>query len=461
MLTVKIAYIGGGSRGWARTLMNDLAQQNDFLAEVALYDINVESAEKNAKIGNDLALREDVIGKHTYTVASTLEAALTGAKFVVLSILPGTFEEMASDVHLPEKYGIYQSVGDSSGPGGILRALRTVPIYAEFARAIEKYCPDAWVINYTNPMTLCTAALYRVFPGIKAFGCCHEVFNTQKLIARAFQEHYGEKISHKDVRIDVTGINHFTWITGAKYKEYDLFELYREFAQKYRNDGYYLDSNKTNKTDYFAYDNKVKFDLFLRFGAIAAAGDRHLAEFCPGKWYLENPEEVDRWGFSLTPVSWRVQNMEERIAKTDRIYNGEEPFKLYRSDEEGVLLMKALLGVIPPFVTNCNLPNRGQAPDLALGAIVETNAVFSSDAVTPVCAQPLPKGAHALVERIVNEQAMLLDAAINSDYALAFECMLADPLVTVTPKQAKQMYLEMLRNTEQYLPKVSEYLDKN
>ena len=98
--TVKIAYIGGGSRNWARTLMNDLAKQNDFIAEVYLYDIDLEAAEKNAKIGNDLAQRADVIGKHTYVVATTLKEALDGAKFVVLSILPGTLKEMDSDVHL-------------------------------------------------------------------------------------------------------------------------------------------------------------------------------------------------------------------------------------------------------------------------------------------------------------------------------------------------------------------------
>ncbi len=459
---IKIAYIGGGSRGWARILMTDLAKEEALEAEVALYDIDIEAAKKNAKIGNDLSAREDILGKHTYVVAGTLAEALTGANFVVLSILPGTFKEMTSDVHLPEKYGIYQSVGDTSGPGGILRALRTVPIYAGFARAIEKYCPNAWVLNYTNPMTMCTSALYRVFPKIKAFGCCHEVFGTQKLLAAALKEMRGIEIPYKKVEVTVTGVNHFTWITRAKYQNIDLFDVYREFAMKHREEGYLHNPKVTHKDNYFTSAERVKFDLFLRFGTIAAAGDRHLAEFCPGKWYLASPECADAWRFALTPVSYRIDNLKERIEKTERIYSGEEPFVLSETGEEGVMLMKALLGIIPPVVTNCNLPNIGQAPDLPLGAVVETNAQFSSDSLKPVMADTLPVPVRNLVTRISNEQLALLDACLAHDYEAAFECLLVDPLVSsLTPEDAKKMYLEMLENTKEYLPEVEEYLRQN
>ena len=109
--------------------------------------------------------------------------ALRGADFVVLSIEPGPTEARYADLVIPAKYGILQPVGDTTGPGGIARALRAVPIYTDFALKIERYCPKAWVINYTNPMTLCMAALYAATPKIKAFGCCHEVFHTQKRLA--------------------------------------------------------------------------------------------------------------------------------------------------------------------------------------------------------------------------------------------------------------------------------------
>ena len=161
---VKIAYVGGGSRGWAWGLMSDLASCEDMEGDVYLYDIDFEAAKANEIIGNKYKELENAKSKWNYLAAKTPKEALTGADFVVISILPGTFDEMESDVHAPEKYGIYQSVGDTSGPGGIVRAMRTIPMYEEIAGYIKEYCPDAWVISYTNPMTLCIKTLFRVFP---------------------------------------------------------------------------------------------------------------------------------------------------------------------------------------------------------------------------------------------------------------------------------------------------------
>ena len=136
---------------------------------------------------------------------------IEGADFVVISILPGTFDEMESDVHTPEKYNIYQSVGDTAGPGGILRALRTIPMFEEIAENIKKYCPDAWVINYTNPMTMCVKTLYKVFPEIKAFGCCHEVFGTQKTACKMHLKILKviKDVKREDIKVNVVGVNHF------------------------------------------------------------------------------------------------------------------------------------------------------------------------------------------------------------------------------------------------------------
>ena len=161
---IKIAYIGGGSRGWAWGLMSDLAACSDISGEVYLYDIDFQAAYSNEVIGNMFNECENAKSSWSYHAVKNIGEALNGANFVILSILPGTFDEMESDVHTPEKYGIYQPVGDTTGPGGIIRAMRTVPMYEYFAENIKKFCPSAWVINYTNPMTLCVKTLYRVFP---------------------------------------------------------------------------------------------------------------------------------------------------------------------------------------------------------------------------------------------------------------------------------------------------------
>ena len=198
---LQIAYIGGGSRGWAWTFMTDLAMDEELSGTIRLYDIDAEAAKHNEIIGNRLSSREDVVGKWNYTVSDSLQSALTGADFIVISILPGTFDEMAVDVHMPERLGIYQSVGDTAGPGGAMRALRTIPMYVEIAQAIRAYAPKAWVINYTNPMSLCVKTLYYVFPEIKAFGCCHEVFGTQKVLNGILEETMGLKnVKREDIR---------------------------------------------------------------------------------------------------------------------------------------------------------------------------------------------------------------------------------------------------------------------
>lgn len=126
---IRLAYIGGGSRGWAWKFMTDLAMEPAMGGQVLLYDIDRDAAQANAVIGNRIDQMPGVQGRWKYRTADLLEEALTGADFVVISILPGTFDEMEVDVHLPERLGVWQSVGDTTGPGGIIRALRTLPMY--------------------------------------------------------------------------------------------------------------------------------------------------------------------------------------------------------------------------------------------------------------------------------------------------------------------------------------------
>ncbi|MBQ9964178.1 MAG: alpha-glucosidase/alpha-galactosidase [Clostridia bacterium] len=450
---VKIAYIGGGSRGWAWTLMKDLALAENFEGEVALYDIDYKAAQDNEIIGNKI--REDFpeASQWSYKAVKTLKEALTDANFVVVSILPGTFKEMGSDVHTPEKYGIYQPVGDTVGPGGIIRALRTIPMFEEIGNAVREYCPNAWVINYTNPMTVCTRTLYRVFPEIKMFGCCHEVFETLKLLCKSLDQIGGiPGVKRNQIKANVTGVNHFTWITEAKYGNIDLLPLYREYANKRRAEGEKPPENDGNWMNRaFQTHELVKFDLFDRYGVIAAAGDRHLAEFCPKSWYTSSPEQVAEYGFGLTPIQWRLKDLDERLQKSRDLIEGKEKFKLDQSGEEGVLQMKAILG-LGDMVTNVNIPNQGQIPNLPLGAVVETNAVFSADSVKPVCAGDLPETLYGLIAPIVAEQELVVEAGLTRDLELAFKAFMADPHVqTLSLQDARALFDEMVENTKEYL----------
>ncbi len=453
---VRIAYIGGGSTDWAWRLMNDLAANDKMNGTVALYDINYESAAKNALIGEKYNTAEGARSHWNYHTCTTLGEALTGADFVVISILPATFDEMESDVHTPEKYGIYQSVGDTTGPGGIVRAMRTVPMYEEFARSIKEYCPRAWVINYTNPMTVCVRTLYKTFPQVKAFGCCHEVFGTQWLLADIAQETLGiDGLKRQDIAINPVSVNHFTWLTKAYYKNIDLFPYYKEFCKKKAENLAGKPKAKAEQ-NFFASEEMVKIDLFNRFGYIAAAGDRHLAEFCPGNWYLSSPERVREMHFELTPVWWRKQNRKERIDHQKRLLNGEEKLEITGTDEEGVLQMNALLG-LGDMVTNINIPNYGQIPNLPLGAVVETNALLRGDCVVPVFAGEIPKPIHPLVSRICAQQELIVQGTNQRDPSVIFAAFSNDPLVTCTLSDAKKLFIEMCDKTAPYLKSYNDW----
>lgn len=440
---VKIAYIGGGSRGWAHTLMNDLAMCGELTGEVSLYDIDKPMATLNARWGRRVNDSPQAKSQWRYTVASSLAAALKGADFVVASIQPGPIEMMGHDLEIPRRYGILHPVGDTVGPAGLCRSLRAVRDYAAIARAIQQHAPDAWVINFTNPMTACTRTLYKVFPGIKAFGCCHEVFGTQTRLAGLLKEYHGIEAAREEIRVNVLGVNHFTWVDKAFYKDIDLLGLYRRKMNQ-KGQVRQITPEELNTKDCFGHFGQVGYDLFRRYGIIAAAGERHLVEFVP--YYLKDEATLNRWGVQLTLYSYRQEryvNMPKQFRK--RLAQA-KPFELHPSHEEAVRQMKAVLGM-GDFRTNVNLPNVGQIEGLPREAVVETNAHFAHDSVKPELSGRLPQAIEAHVLRTVYSQEMIVQAALTGDKDLAFQAFLNDPLMSLPTDHAWKMFNEMIQAT--------------
>jgi len=454
---LKICYIGGGSRNWAWVLMQDLAFEKEIGGTIELYDLKHDDAVTNEIIGNKL-MAEHNEGKWKFHANPSLGDALNASDFVFISILPGDFEEMAVDVHMPEKFGIYQSVGDTAGAGGIIRALRTIGQFRDIAREIKKYAPDAWVINYTNPMNICTRTLYKEFSQIKAFGCCHEVFHTQKLLAKVIEE---EKladlgsIKREEIKVNVLGINHFTWIDKAFWNDIDIFPLYKKFCDKYSGTGFKdksskieTDADTIERQKLFGSTDRVKMDLFRRYELIAAAGDRHLAEFCPPSWYLSSPQTAEDWGFALTPVSWRIKDREKLKEKAKSYREGLQTMTPVQSGEEGIKIVKALLG-LSNLVTNVNLPNKGQMPQIPAGAIAETNAVFSKNKIEPVSANMLHVDLEALVMHHVLCYEGIIEAVFENDIEKAFRVFSHDYAVQkLNLADARSLFNEMCAATK-------------
>lgn len=448
---VKIAYVGGGSLNWAPNLMADLAQDDRLAAEVCLYDLNVDAARRNARMGERFA----EVSRGTparYTVATSLSEALTGADVVVVSILPGRFDDMANDIGIPARYGIPQAVGDTVGPGGFVRALRSVPMLAEIGRAIGEYAPKAYVCNLTNPMSVLTGALYRAFPDIRCWGECHEVTKIRKQVAWIANQKAGTaRYTHRDVEVNVLGINHFTFVDRMALDGRDMLPDYAEFARTHARGGWVAaEPDPDNEfARYFEDRSRVKFDLYRRFGIPAAAGDRHLVEFLPAGEYMDNYAD---WNFGLTPVEFRVRHAAQRRQRAEDLAEGRADPAPKRSDEALVDQIAALMGG-GAHVSNVNLPNRGQIENLPMGAIVETNALFSGLGVTALMAGRLPDALAPIVADHATRQTGLLDAMMAQDYGGLFDMFRTDPLVApMADADARAMFNDMLRATAAYLP---------
>ena len=249
------------------------------------------------------------------------------------------------------------------------------------------------------------------------------------------------------------GINHFTWLDKASYKGIDLFPVYRDYIDSHYEEGYNEpDKNWANST--FDCAHRVKFDLFRRYGLIAAAGDRHLAEFMPGGEYLKDPETVSSWKFSLTTVDWRKADLQKRLDRSHRLVSGEEEIKLEPSGEEGILLIKSLCG-LERSISNVNIPNTAlQIANLPADAVVETNAVFSLDSIQPIVAGTIPEQVKTLIAPHVENHERILKAALTYDRALVCEAFLADPLVKgrASEEEVQTLVNDMIANTLNYLP---------
>lgn len=449
-IRLKIAYLGGGSRGWAHMLMQDLALCPYLCGEVHLYDLNPDAARLNAELGAWIQRQPGAVGEWNYCVSPDIQEALRGADFVICSIQPGPLEAMEQDLAIPARYGLLYPVGDTIGAPGLLRGLRAALIYEGFAQQIAALCPQAWVINYTNPMTICTRTLTRVCPDLKVFGCCHEVFGTQELLAELASLYWDiPRPARREIAVNVTGINHFTWLDRATYQGRDLLALLRHHLAQEGVLRPYTREEVESWGSYFACAHQVKYSLFQRYGLLPAAGDRHIAEFVPG--FLVDEETVYRYGFSLTPMAYRYARWAEAPAQTKALMDGERPWALQHSSEEGVEQICALLG-LGDLMTNCNLPNQGQIANLPLEAVVETNAYFSQDSVRSLTAGPLPAGVLNLVEPHVRNQELLVEAALRRDADLAFQAVLSDPLTHLPVDRAWAMFQEMLQATKAYLP---------
>ncbi|WP_459807950.1 family 4 glycosyl hydrolase [Halopiger thermotolerans] len=451
---VTIAYVGGGSRQWAPNLIRDLAQ-SDLHGQVRLYDEYYESAQLNAEFGNWVHGEADVdpSSDWSYEAVDSLETALSGADVVILSTQYDPAETFVHDLDIPKEYGIYGAVAATIGPGGIFRAMRTVPQYREFAAAIREHCPDAWVFNYTNPVHFVTRALYDEYPDINALGLCHEVLGTRHRLARYAREELDMDAERSDISVNVKGINHFTWIDEARCKGVDLWPVLEDLLESEHARQEFTWEDLAEES-VFVDNWQVTWELFRRFDVLPAAGDRHLVEYAT--WFIQDGQEgLNRWGVKRTGSDYRSKHWtpaeSDQTTDVEAWLSGEKEFELTESNEVFVDILRGLVGR-DTYVTNVNLPNVGQVSDLQDGAVVETNAVVRNNEVKPTAAGGFPRPVRSLIRGHVDTIETVIEASRDGDVDAAFQGFLIDQQVrTLQTEEARELFAELVAAEESYL----------
>lgn len=438
MATTRICFVGGGSYNWMPKLLTDLALTRDLSGTVVLHDINQTALDDIQRFGNSVFGAAEA--NFSLEATTDLDAALTGADFVVVTITTGGLDSMAADLDIPLKYGIYQSVGDTVGPGGLSRALRNVPVLLNIARTMERVCPDAWMLNLTNPLTVLTRVVNKV-TRIKAMGLCHELFGVRGGMMRMFD------VDVEDFEMRVGGINHLIWLLDATIRGQNAFDMVRAYTA----DGKTVPLRAARGAWSEPFQDRwaLKLALFATYGYLPAAGDRHLAEFFP-YFLTDATHQGADFGVQLTTIPHRRQQVAMARDRVREVLDSGRVGPLERSHEATADIVSAVANG-RSVRTIVNLPNRGQIDNLPRDAVVETLAEISSAGAQPLSVGPLPSGVLNTVQQHVTNQEMLVDAALNGDRQLALQALISDPLVRDF-RSAPRLLDELLLAQKAYLP---------
>ena len=420
---MQVTIIGGGSYQWTPELLADLMGTESLRgARLVLEDIDPTPLPKMAA----LAAKVDEALGAGFTIETTTDQrrALEGADFVIVTISTGGFESMSADLEVPARFGIRQSVGDTVGPGGINRGLRNIPVLLGVGRDMEQVCPDAWLLNITNPMTVLTRVVSRE-TSIKVAGLCHEVGNWCIDLALALGK------PGDAVRPKVAGVNHFPVIVELDVDGQDGLAILRQMIEEAGG----LDAlapvpgrpaaEPFTPLD-FARRHVLALTLLDRFGAVPAAGDRHLAEFLPSVL-----TETTGWGaafnIGLTTIEQRQAHQKDYRSDVDAWLSGDKVLQTWFSGELPAPVIDSLLTGTPRELP-LNLANRGQCPDLPPEAVVESICVVDGAGIRGRDEAVMPPALAELVRRTVATQELTVEAAVRGDPGLARAAFALDPL---------------------------------
>lgn len=409
--------IGAGSTVFTPGLLRDLAgSPHSDGYSVRLVDVDGAAADTMALLGARIAAEAG--SKMTVAAYRDRRDALSGATIVVTTIAVGSAAGWHADLEIPARYGVRQTVGDSVGPGGVLRALRHIPELVAIARDVADLAPRAWLINYSNPLTANVRAVGKA-TGIRVVGLCHGTMHTKAALAADLGVPVG------DLHTVFAGLNHLCWLLDIRAHGEDLYPRLRRLLAA-TEAGPAAESNPRE-----GLHQPVSADLCATFGLYPAPGDRHVAEFFSS--YLAPSPDRLAWGLqgghdmTLRYIGEKGDLWDE----LRRQAGGEAPLRgtAMQESERCAAIAEALITGEPLVELAVNLPNDGKIPNLPADAVVEVPAVVDASGVTGLAVGPLSAGIAAILSARAQQQELVVDAALTGDRDLAVQAMVLDPLV--------------------------------
>ena len=409
---LKITFMGAGSTVFARNVLGDcLCSEALRDAEFALYDIDGVRLSESAEI---IGTMNETMGGHaritTHLGVENRKAALKGADFVVNAIQVGLYDPCTIiDFEVPKKYGLRQTIGDTLGIGGIMRALRTIPVLEDFARDIEEVCPDALFMNYTNPMAILSGYMQR-YTGVRTVGLCHSV--------QSCSEHLLTELGMQDKlegrRELIAGINHMAWLLELRDRDgNDLYPEIRRLAKE---------KNMTEK-----HNDMVRFDYIDKFGYYCTESSEHNAEY--NMFYIKSkyPERIERFNIPLDEYPRRCVNQiagwakeRDELRKTHRLGHT-------RTAEYASHIMEAMV-TNKPYQIGGNVLNRGGLiENLPEDACVEVPCLINGMGLYPCHVGRLPVQCAAMNMTNINVQLLTIEAAVTRKKEHIYQAAMLDP----------------------------------
>lgn len=431
----KFVFIGAGSLDFTRHLVRDLLTFKDFDdCEISLVDIN----EKRLAYAYQGIMKIIQKGKYHAKVTYTTDrrAALVGADGVVITILQGGVEVWRHDIEIPKKYGVDINVGDTRGPSGIFRFLRTAPVMLDIIRDVEELCPHAIVLNYSNPMAMLVSYLQKQ-TFVNVTGLCHSVQGTAEMLA----EWIGADI--KDIKYVCAGINHQAFYTEYKWNNEDAYPLLKEAILR----------------EEIANYEPVRIEMFKHLGYFPTESSGHNSEY--NQWFRKRPDLIEKYctygtGWNPGEYAYILNEYLERETSWESEYKEwleHGDIDLERGEEYASNIFNAILGDHTPFFFNGNLQNKGYIKNVREDACVEVPVVATERGVHSTIPVTLPEHLALMVDHSARIEELAVQAAITGDPIKVFHAILFDPLTSsvLSMQEIKDMVQEMLQKNAEYL----------